>query len=304
MTPISAPTRIPAAPWLQRTVVALRDSLFPRGWAPLLRICASFAPGLRRYEARLLDGDCLFLDLSESMCMGYFFHGELAHERVTKEILLRVLSVGSAFIDVGANIGYYTRMTARIVGPSGKVFAFEPLPAAYQLLQRNLADLANVSAFQTALGDRSGTVRFYVHPLGDQSTTMDTGEAHAEIKVEMKTLDSMIGKFDRVDFIKIDVEGSELQVLQGGKETIERFEPIIQFEFLPKYQDAYGLRLTDLQEFFHAFAKADYEIFRVSREIDGELLVPITAEGSDMLAVPRRSKSLLAGLRATCNAHQ
>lgn len=299
MTPTSAPTRIPAAPWLQRTVVALRESLFPRGWAPLLRICAFFAPGLRRYASRQLDGERLVLDLRESMCMGYFFHGELLHERATREILLRVLSDGSTFVDVGANIGYYTRMAARIVGSNGKVFAFEPLPTAYRLLQRNSADLATVLPLQIALGNQSGTVRFYVHRSGDQSSTMDMGEARAEIKVEMKTLDSMISSFDRVDFIKIDVEGSELQVLQGGKETIERFEPVVQFEFLHKYQDAYGVRLAEFQEFFRTFAKAHYEIFRVSREIDGELLSPVAVEGSDMLAMPRRRKLLLVGLRAT-----
>jgi len=297
------PTRIPAAPWLQRTVVALRDSLFPRGWAPLLRICSTFAPALRCYEAKLLDGDRLFLDLRESMCMGYFFHGELAHERGTKEILGLVLSDGAAFVDVGANVGYYTRMAARIVGPNGKVLAFEPLPTAYQLLQRNSADLVNVLALQSALGDRSGTVPFYVHPSGDQSSTMNMGDAQEQIRVEIKTLDSMTGQFDRVDFIKIDVEGSELQVLQGGKETIERFEPVIQFEFLPKYQDAYDLRFADFQDFFRTFSKAHYEVFRVSREIHGELLAPVTAEGSDMLAVPRRRKSLLVGLRAAGGTH-
>ncbi len=237
------------------------------------------------------------LDLRESMCMGYFFYGELAHERAAKEIINRALPADGTFVDIGANIGYYTRMAARIVGPTGQVLAFEPLPKAFRLLERNTSALLNVSLFQVALGNQSATVSFYVHPSGDQSSTIRMKRALESLRVEMIKLDSLIEHFKRLDFIKIDVEGTELDILHGARKTIERFQPVVQFEFLQRYAEQNGTRLADFEEFFYAIPKADYSIWRVSENAQSGLLSPKEGRGNDMLAIPRGKNYLFFGGR-------
>jgi FkbM family methyltransferase len=216
-------------------------------------MAARVVPSLQQYRARLVDGGEIYLDLREFMCFSCFFYGELPHERGTEKLLRRVLKEGSTFVDVGANIGYFTGIASRLVGPTGTVLAFEPMPAALRLLQMNTASQSNVTIFPMALSDKKGTATFYVRKKGDMSSlSHDPGAT--PIPVTVGTLDESLANQARIDLIKIDVEGSELDVLRGGRRLIEQHRPIVYFEFLPCFAEPRGIRVEAFEEWFKPLA--------------------------------------------------
>lgn len=240
---------------LQSIVQTVRKAV-PRGWAPLLKTVARLSPQLQNYRARIGESDYLHLDLRQSMCLTYFFHSGLPHELGTEVLLRKALRSGDTFIDVGANVGFYTRMASIIVSDRGQVIAFEPMPAALRLLRLNSEDLSNVRVIAKALSDHEGVDTFFVREHGDTSSLSPDTTARS-VQVSVTTLDKTLGceaaDVGRVDFIKIDVEGSELNVLRGATETIRKYQPIVYFEFLPEYSDHLSFTLKDFANFFSAF---------------------------------------------------
>ena len=140
----------------------------------------------------------------------------------TRRILTKFLSPGMTFVDVGAHIGLLTLAGARAVGPTGKVLAIEPAPTAFEALRRTIAvsGLAGgVKAISQAIGAHPERRTFYVRDvLGRSSLTPSGSDSEAsidEIEVELSPLDNLLQVGERVDLVKIDVEGAELTVLAG-----------------------------------------------------------------------------------------
>lgn len=151
------------------------------------------------------------------------------HERV---ILDNVIRPGSTVIDIGANIGFYTCLFAATVGPAGSVFAFEPTPSTLELLTENLERnaLSNVRVSPVALSDRDGEATFNVFPDGSDaynSLGASAAYGHAAVqRITVKTsrLDEYEIRPEAVSAIKIDVEGAEGLVIDGGRELLRRCE--------------------------------------------------------------------------------
>jgi FkbM family methyltransferase len=135
--------------------------------------------------------------------------------------------------DVGANIGAYAMLFSRLVGPSGKVIAFEPSPAVAKDLRANLAlnGMANVDVVESAVGAEEGTARF--DPVGGESAIGHVS-ASGSVTVKILALDGIGGD---PDVIKIDVEGYESQVLLGSTKTIIRCQPLLLIELHTPEQD-------------------------------------------------------------------
>ena len=131
-------------------------------------------------------------------------------------------------IDVGANIGIYTVALARLCN---KVYAFEPTPESFTVLQRNLEinSLCNVEVFEKAVADNCRVVKLYKHPAGAGSNSLGRCSQHF-IEVETVRLDDVTGEAGNIAFIKIDVQGAERLVLEGATETLKRSRPAIMFE--------------------------------------------------------------------------
>ena len=96
--------------------------------------------------------------------------GCLPHEDGAPRLLRTVLTPGSVFVDIGANVGYFTRMASKLVGEQGRVLAFEPMPRAERILRLNTRDLSNVEVFPVALSSVEGLAEFYVRKRGDTSS--------------------------------------------------------------------------------------------------------------------------------------
>jgi FkbM family methyltransferase len=160
--------------------------------------------------------------------------------------LENVLSPGKTFIDAGANFGIYSLVASRLVGQTGRVIAFEPSLQSFPVLQRNinLNNLTNVAAFRTALCEKTGTARLYhaddpvSNSLGKDSSWGGEGE-----EVATETLDRAIeqASVQRVDVIKLDVEGAEELVLRGARKVLTIMRPLIIFEVHPTAAARLGL---------------------------------------------------------------
>lgn len=165
------------------------------------------------------------------------------YEVATTRLFERLVKPGQTVVDVGAHVGYYSLLAARLVGPEGRVYAFEPEPKNYALLRKNIAlnGYANIMPAPLALSDRIGTSDLH---LGG----MDTGfhslfELHlpqpsdpGTITVETTTLDAFFGAqgWPLVDVVKLDIEGAESQALDGMREFLERMRGMtLIIEFCP-----------------------------------------------------------------------
>jgi FkbM family methyltransferase len=140
-----------------------------------------------------------------------------------------LLPPGGTFLDVGAHIGYFTLLAAHRVGAAGRVFAVEPNPAAFSALQSHLEsnEVRNVEATMIALAEAEGTLRLYVPPAGagrDYNVTSMPRSDWTPIDVPCRRLDDCLAEWqvERVDVMKLDVEGAEPRVLAGGAEHLAR----------------------------------------------------------------------------------
>ena len=128
------------------------------------------------------------------------------------------------FVDVGANIGYYTLLAARRVGPTGRVFAIEPSPYAADRLSQTISAnvISQVRIERCGLGRRTGEVMLYDAAVGNHAPTMLGDPRGPGQEVPLRTLDECVHEWniDRIDLMKIDVEGYEPEVFAGAARTL------------------------------------------------------------------------------------
>lgn len=166
------------------------------------------------------------------------------YDRQTKKVIEAVCNAGSNCIDVGCHKGEILDIMLR-TAPSGRHYAFEPIPVLYENLVKKYAH-RNVQVYRLALSNQTGKTSFnYVvsNPAysGLIKRTYDRpNEKDEKIQVDTAKLDAIIPPALHIDLIKIDVEGGELQVLEGGKETISRCRPVIIFEHGLGASEFYG----------------------------------------------------------------
>jgi FkbM family methyltransferase len=187
------------------------------------------------------------LDLNEGIDFSIYLLG--AFERSTVNTLKRLVREGDTVLDIGANIGAHTLFLAQSVGQSGHVFAFEPSDYAFEKLKANLAVnprlRGRVTADQIMLtAEMAQPIKDGVYASWPLQADGELHPKHLGRRVSTKnaaaeTLESYFRRNDirRVDVIKIDVDGNELPVLQGGLEMLARFQPKIVMEVSPYVHD-------------------------------------------------------------------
>lgn len=179
-------------------------------------------------EAR--DGKFLYPtnDTYVGKCMAMY--GEWESELVNK--CRQILKEGDVVVEVGANIGVHTVPIAKHVGETGRVHAIEPQRVVFQILCANLIcnEVFNVHTYYAAAGDEPGKVKVPDLDIGDEQNFGAVRVAGEEgLEVRLMTIDEM--NLDRCDFIKVDAEDFEPQVLLGAYKTIEKFKPVIYLEY-------------------------------------------------------------------------
>lgn len=162
--------------------------------------------------------------------------------------------------DIGANIGTFTTWIA-MAFPQGRVYSFEPQRAVFQQLTGNVAinNLYNVYTYNMGLGDKNEYVQFaepdYFYNCDFGTFTLKTNKHVARtadtVTVEIRTLDSFIELYqiDRADLIKIDVEGMDVEVLRGARETIKKFRPVVFVEYSDGLGSIQDSVLAELEQY-------------------------------------------------------
>ncbi len=188
------------------------------------------------------------LDSKFSIYVNPFLNGgvdEVVHETGFWEpelsvLLKKYLPAGGTFIDVGANIGYHSLFAVTVVGKEGMIMAFEPLPRLQDQFHRSIEanSFRNILIEPVALSDTFGnaTLSLVEENVG-ASSIKDVAEERAvggSVVVQVATLDSYLDKFDRIDVIKIDIEGAEYEALLGAKAVLRKFKPVVILEFSPQ----------------------------------------------------------------------
>jgi FkbM family methyltransferase len=182
----------------------------------------------------------------------------------TKRLLPKILKAESNCIDIGSHKGMYLEYFLQL-SPRGSHMAIEPLPEYYSYLKQKFP---SISIYNIALSDFEGEATFFnvkgseaMSGLRKQHYPNSVGVL--EIKVEVKSLDVLANPTIPISFIKIDVEGAELNVLKGAVKLLARDNPVVLFEFAHLHAQEYGVTSEIMYDFF---SDLGYEIFRLDKE--------------------------------------
>jgi FkbM family methyltransferase len=170
----------------------------------------------------------------------YLLGKALAEHREVR-FLREKVQPGMVVLDVGANLGFYTLLLADCAGPAGRVHAFEPDLLSFEILQHRAAGRSGIELNQTAVGDHPGTITLYTNRLNraDNRVHPSLGSRTAEaVEVPLTTLDDYCAArgIDRIDAVKMDIQGAEVSALAGFRKTLTRLKPPwMLIEFSPEH---------------------------------------------------------------------
>jgi FkbM family methyltransferase len=157
------------------------------------------------------------------------------YETELVSLLREVLSPGMRFVDVGAQVGYFSIIAAALVTEAGTVHAFEPDPESFARLVANSQTYPWVRTHNSVVSNSTGEIPFYRSPKAEESgwgAIFDQDGERATVTAHASTLDSWksVEAIETIDFIKIDVEGAECRVLEGAQDTIAKTRPLMWVE--------------------------------------------------------------------------
>jgi FkbM family methyltransferase len=198
---------------------------------------------------RLSDGDAIFADLRSSIGKGLLATGAFDYKAI--EPILQALGAGDIFVDVGANIGYYSFLASKKVGVNGRVFAFEMDRRPIRCLERTISyhRLRNIEIINSAVWHEDTQCIFT--PRGEHGHNQVDAGGRGTIRVPGVKLDTvfMNRPKDTVRAIKFDIEGAELNALRGARNLIARDRPLITCESTSS-SASFGYGTDDLLAFF------------------------------------------------------
>ena len=143
-------------------------------------------------------------------------------DRAERQLLKSILSEGAVVVDAGANIGIYSQFLSRCVGPTGIVHSFEPSPENFKRLQSAIGKFSNIRLLQAAVGERSERSKLYVSSElnVDHRVYLPEGDPRPTLSIDVVALDDYFKTGQRVDLIKMDIQGYELHALRGASRVL------------------------------------------------------------------------------------
>jgi FkbM family methyltransferase len=213
-------------------------------------------------------GHKLFLDPGDmGMARAFLLSGGEWEETETR-LFSSFVKRGMTVVDVGANIGYYTLLAARLVGEEGKVFAFEPSPDNFALLKQNVEEngYKNVVLIPKAVSDKTATARLLIDRASSGGHSLSAFRDSADfVEVETVSLDEYFdSRPERIDVLKIDAEGAEMAILNGMHRLLERNPDVtLLTEFFPRAIRAFGY---PPEEYVRRLGAYGFEIYPIEED--------------------------------------
>lgn len=209
-----------------------------------------------------IQGHKMFLDSRDSLGLSIFG----VHEPLTTKMVKKEVSKGDIVIDIGANIGYYTLIFASLVGENGKVFAFEPDPANFTILKKNIEinGYKNVVLVEKAVSNETNKLKLYLHNSAE-NTIINMNNDYPYIEIDAVRLDDYFIENNLcINFIKMDIEGAEGKALQGMTNLLKKNSGIkVITEFRPL-----GLKQSGIspEEFLKLLLGFGFELYEINEQ--------------------------------------
>lgn len=246
----------------------------PGGYYPAVFLMKLFSLEDSNAAWRTYTFNGIVFNVDISTYLGRLLYWRGAHEWGPIMALRKIIKNGFICIDVGANQGEYTLWMAKLSGTNGRVISFEPLTKMFKQLSENIAlnkSMANrIIPVQKGLSETESELPIYsvnadnkfadnegmpsIFPTNSKNTFIEN--------ISLSTLDIELNKLNiqKVDFIKIDVEGAELPVLKGAINTLSKFKPILLIEFNESTFNAAGYSSNDIFNFLKQFGYKFYMV--------------------------------------------
>ena len=248
---------------------------------PLREWHAAFKKRLKT-DHTFIDGHEMFLDQQDSLDLSI----DDSYDAFERDLLKQQVGEGDRVIDLGANIGLYTLTLARLVGETGRVYAFEPDPTNFALLSKNveLNGYRNVTLERKAVSDKTGPAHLFrcEDNAGDHRIT-DSDEGRDSVEIEVISLDDYFSSdLVPIRLIKMDIQGAEGGALKGMAQLLDRStDPRILMEFWPAGLERFG---TNPRELLETLRARGFQILQIDHR--RKELVEVT-DFSAFLAEPR-----------------
>ncbi|MGB5014755.1 MAG: FkbM family methyltransferase [Pyrinomonadaceae bacterium] len=251
--------------------------------------------GAGRLLVETRDGRNLTINTENASYRFIYFTGQ--YEQAITEIFSAIVCPEDVCLDIGANIGWYTTVFQQLVGESGEVHAFEPVPQMFEDLKKNVEmnePPKNVILNNLALGDVEKEIEMHIFdglPDGHASMATFGGRGYVSVPAKMITLNSYLenNNIDNVRFVKMDVEGAELMMLKGASRLFEQEKlPVMEIEMALATTSGFNYLPNDLIEYIRGHGS--YDFFEIDesrftlRKIDGFQSDDI---GANVLCLPR-----------------
>ncbi|MCE9552270.1 MAG: FkbM family methyltransferase [Planctomycetes bacterium] len=225
-----------------------------------------FGYKLGRRVVKTKHGFLMDLDLSDWLGQHVYVTGD--YEDYTGRVLSSLISPGGTFLDVGANVGFFSLLASQCVGTNGKVIAFEPVPAVRKEFLRNLQinGIHNVVIREEAVSSQEGEAKVYVGPQNHRGTSSlrssARGLASDQVSIHTIDLDSALPESVAmgVSVLKIDIEGAESLAVQGMRRLLESRHPDIIIEMSDHFLREFGSSGQDLHDTITAYGYRMYWI--------------------------------------------
>ncbi len=183
-----------------------------------------------------------------------------------KELIEKQIKKGDIVLDVGANIGFYTLIMAKLVGKTGRVFAFEACPTNFKILQKNVEanGYKNIVLINKAVTNSTKNIDFYIDEKNTAGNGLSPKKGITPIEVPSIRLDDYFPKKSRVDFIKIDIEGSEFLALLGSQNLLEENPKVkIITEFFPQLLNLVG---SSPKDYLNFLTEKKFKLYNISEK--------------------------------------
>jgi len=299
--------KLPAYTWIRRSLGKFMAKTSPEKYSAMARLWMRKFPSVP-VPVRLSYGAWWLAspgDIDRQLLNGNFESAEL-------RFVEKFLRPGMTVFDIGAHHGLYTMLASRKVGKTGRVIAFEPSARERALLARHLRlnQSVSVTIEKSAIGSEKGKADLFLVAGGeDGCNSLRRPKTMAEsstTEVDVTTIDEYIleNKIDRVDFVKLDIEGAELAALKGARGLLSaRERPVVLAEVYEIRSEPWGYRSREIVDFLEALG---YQWHRITE--DGELEeqdITVSRFDANLVAVPREQVSNLkkeANVQAHVNA--